>query len=212
MLYAEESELAPKLSSNGFNFDCTMQKFEKNRLHQCQTRAPCCWQWWWHCICHHQHFPTLYLWSKIIYFNDFYIARSILSLNVADYICASSQQNVNGGSSSSHTVMSNPTDELGLELHFEVWQGDQAVWEPALNCQCTGAEITYTKISQTVFQMASQPAIWVYCELHYCKRGWLSEIWMVRPPCEFATLIGPWMAKTNCILDKIWTSNHVPHH
>jgi hypothetical protein len=29
-VYAEESELAPKLSSNGFSFDHTMQKFEKN--------------------------------------------------------------------------------------------------------------------------------------------------------------------------------------
>jgi hypothetical protein len=29
-VYAEESKLAPKLSSNDFSFDRTMQKFEKN--------------------------------------------------------------------------------------------------------------------------------------------------------------------------------------
>jgi len=29
LVYAEESELAPKLSSNDFSFDRTMQKFEK---------------------------------------------------------------------------------------------------------------------------------------------------------------------------------------
>src|SRR5882724_6819730 len=46
----------------------------------------------------------------MIYLNDFYIAHSILLLNVVDYICASSQQNVKGGSSSSCTATSSPTD------------------------------------------------------------------------------------------------------
>jgi hypothetical protein len=61
----------------------------------------------------------------MIYLNDLYIAHSILSLNVADYICASSQQNVNGGSSlSTCTSTSSPMD-VWLELHFKVQYGMQ---------------------------------------------------------------------------------------